>query len=222
MIKGTLLVTGTAGNDSINITQRGSTFIVRQNASIFRFGKSDHIRRIAVGGLAGDDRIKIVSTLSATVDGSEGDDIIRGGAGNDLLMGGNGDDRLLGNGGNDTISGNPGRDSLFGGAGDDDLDSFDNQPDNLSGGAGHDRARIDPMLDTAWKIEGTLSNQPTGAASTPSLSPSGSGNLNLDDEVTLVTFIDLATNFSSNSSISVSPISDADRATLEAFAASLN
>lgn len=52
-----------------------------------------------------------------TIRGGAGDDILRGGLGNDTLRGDSGDDYLFGGPGNDNMLGGPGDDSLVGGRG---------------------------------------------------------------------------------------------------------
>ncbi len=54
-----------------------------------------------------------------TINGASGNDLICGGPGNDTITGGNGSDRIDGGSGNDTISGDFGADRLFGGLGTD-------------------------------------------------------------------------------------------------------
>jgi Ca2+-binding RTX toxin-like protein len=180
---GTLTVTGTDRADQINITQNKQTILVREGSSITRFSKKDHISGLVVNALGGNDRIKITSRLNATVDGGDGNDLIISGSGNDLLLGGNGKDRILANAGNDSITGGAGRDTLFGGAGDDMLDAYDTQADQLTGGGGNDRARVDTNVDTAWNVEGyleiesALSGVITGVSSSGTLAVNGSAVL---------------------------------------------
>ena len=69
------------------------------------------------------------ATMSVTLIGNGGNDILIGGAANDRLDGGANDDSLVGNAGNDLLNGDEDNDSLTGGAG---LDS-------LFGGNGTDR-----------------------------------------------------------------------------------
>ncbi len=54
-----------------------------------------------------------------TINGASGNDLICGGPGNDTISGGNGSDRIDGGSGNDTIAGDFGADRLFGGLGTD-------------------------------------------------------------------------------------------------------
>jgi hypothetical protein len=151
---GILTVTGTSGRDSIVITQRGSRITVREGRSVTRFNtKTDPITSIAVNALGGNDKIVILSKLNAAVDGGDGNDWIIGGLGNDVLVGGNGKDKILGLRGNDSITGGAGRDILFGGSGDDTIDAFDTERDQVAGGRGTDKARVDENVDQAWSVE---------------------------------------------------------------------
>ncbi|MFT6556759.1 FecR domain-containing protein [Sneathiella sp.] len=79
-------------------------------------------------------------TISKTLGGTGGNDLIVGYAGiDDLLSGENGDDLLLGGTGDDTLSGGAGNDQLFGDAGD----------DLLIGGLGDDAIDGGEGVDTA-------------------------------------------------------------------------
>ena len=69
--------------------------------------------------------------------GGAGNDDIRGQEGNDQLFGLGGDDIIRGNDGNDLLDGGNGGDDLAGGEGNDKLNGGDEQ-DNLAGGAGND------------------------------------------------------------------------------------
>lgn len=109
---------------------------------------------VAASLLSGDDVIDgrgLVGGLPVprSLDGWNGNDLIRGSATGDTLTGGNGDDRLFGNGGNDKLLGGADDDLLRGGAGDDalaggngaDLLRGGSDDDLLDGGAGNDRVR---------------------------------------------------------------------------------
>jgi hypothetical protein len=75
--------------------------------------------------------------LTATLIGSDGDDVITGTSGNDVIVGLEGDDEIDGAGGNDVICGGAGDDTLIGGPGDDDLFG-QGDDDDLQGGPGAD------------------------------------------------------------------------------------
>lgn len=74
----------------------------------------------------------------AVIDGTSGNDTLRGGADDDWLYGREGNDSLEGGDGADSLYGSLGADRLFGGDGDDFLDGGDGN-DSLNGGAGADR-----------------------------------------------------------------------------------
>ena len=84
-----------------------------------------------------------------TLDGGDGADWIYGGDGLDTLDGGEGGDRLYGGDGNDTLNGDAGNDTLYGQAGNDALSGGEGDDvlqgdagnDTLDGGAGTDTAR---------------------------------------------------------------------------------
>jgi Ca2+-binding RTX toxin-like protein len=115
---GTLLITGTSGDDSISLSLTGSQIQVALNNSVLSFAKSQ-VKRIyldASGGhdfVVGDNAI----TLRTTMLGSDGDDSLTGDGGGNYLLGGNGNDRLQGLGGNDTLDGGTGADFMFGATG---------------------------------------------------------------------------------------------------------
>lgn len=67
--------------------------------------------------------------------GLRGDDVLRGAGGEDLIDGGAGADQLIGGSGDDT---------MLGGRGNDTFDAIDGFRDSVDGGAGSDRARLDP------------------------------------------------------------------------------
>jgi hypothetical protein len=84
--------------------------------------------------------------MTATIVGTEGNDVFNGTPGNDVIHGLGGDDIINGQGGDDTICGGNGDDNLSGGDGNDRLDggdgkdwlNGDNDDDELYGGAGDD------------------------------------------------------------------------------------
>ena len=72
--------------------------------------------------------------------------VIEGTAGDDRLRGGDAADQLNGKGGNDRLEGEDGNDLLIGGLGNDRLEGDDGR-DTLRGGAGNDRLRGDDDND---------------------------------------------------------------------------
>jgi Ca2+-binding RTX toxin-like protein len=119
---GVLTVEGTNKSDRIFIEFDGASFHVTLNDETFSFATGDvTINSILVNADKGNDRVEISDavTLSATVDGSDGNDWIKGGSGNDFLYGGNKNDRINGGAGDDWIEGNAGNDRLAGDTGND-------------------------------------------------------------------------------------------------------
>ncbi|MBB4477884.1 metal-binding protein [Rhizobium etli] len=103
-----------------------------------------------------------LGSVSATVNGSSGDNTITTGAGNDTISGGDGADTLNGGAGDDTIYGNAGNDTLIGGDGNDRITDggFNFGPDglvpeilNIDAGNGDDVITIDSF---AAFISGTI------------------------------------------------------------------
>ena len=70
-----------------------------------------------------------------TINGTNKNDVLRGTAKADVICGKRGNDVIHGRGGVDLLVGGPGNDSFFGG---------DKKVDRISGGAGKDRALVDP------------------------------------------------------------------------------
>ena len=99
---GVLTVTGTAGDDSIVVTQSGNTIVaegLNYTATV--------VNRIVISGLAGNDVIRNLTAKPST---------IYGGVGNDTIVGGTAADALFGGEGMDTINGRAGIDRVIGGA----------------------------------------------------------------------------------------------------------
>lgn len=90
--------------------------------------------RCTIVGTSGQDRLR----------GTPYDDVICGLGGADVIAGRSGADILDGGAGADLLVGGPGYDELLGAGGDDLLDSRDGRRDDVDGGAGDDRGRIDP------------------------------------------------------------------------------
>ena len=78
-----------------------------------------------------------------TIEGTEGNDRLRGTSGDDVICGLEGNDMIIGRSGDDLLLGGPGNDRLIGGPGDDDLD----------GGDDTDRCVTGPGLDTTINCE---------------------------------------------------------------------
>jgi hypothetical protein len=131
---GTLIITGTAGNDSIVVKGSGNSATVTMNGGSETF---NGVKRIAVQAGEGNDTVNLSGiSLPSAVDGRGGADTIVGGSGADVLHGGPG---------NDSIVGGFGPDQLFGDDGDDKIDAVDGTPDpKVDGGNGNDTIKADP------------------------------------------------------------------------------
>jgi len=110
--------------------------------------------RVTLNGGEGDDVLK-GGAGADTLNGGAGNDMLDGGAGNDDLFGGDGNDVLKGGAGNDRLVGGAGADQLDGGAGDDVLDGGNDEvKDVVVGGPGRDtflRRRLDLFKDFCAK-----------------------------------------------------------------------
>ena len=122
---------GTAGDDDLELTSRGSLIAGAGNDTLNGSSDADELS----GGHGHD-----------TVKGRGGDDEMNGGTGNDTMRGGTGDDRIFGNSardrlfgesGNDFISGGDGADYVDGGSGSDTIYGRSGW-DSLNGGDGND------------------------------------------------------------------------------------
>jgi len=128
------IVTGTAGNDLIDVGYTGDP----------DGDRIDNNDAIIPGDDPNDDRVVA----------GDGDDTVFAGTGNDTVDGGDGDDDLYGDGGDDSLSGGDGSDSVRGGNGDDVIDASSGDPFALPdlGYPGIYPADADPTndLDTVY------------------------------------------------------------------------
>lgn len=154
---GELAIVGTSDSDRIVVRQMGERLWIEGESGVF---KADEIRRIAIDGGAGNDRIFVAPSIviPATIRGGEGDDRIASGGGDDLLLGGAGHDKVVGGAGDDKLNGGVGSDRLLGGAGHDVIFGGEGNDllvggfgtDRLSGDSGDDRLRAnssDALVD---------------------------------------------------------------------------
>src|SRR5829696_3709463 len=88
-----------------------------------------------------------------TVLGTAGPDVLIGTRGRDVICGRGGSDTLIGRAGGDVLRGGPGSDLVRAGRGRDTLYARDRRSDQLIGGRGDDRARVDVRKDTRTSIE---------------------------------------------------------------------
>jgi Ca2+-binding RTX toxin-like protein len=110
-----VVVEGTAGNDTINIANTGSSLSVAGLKSVVNISNFEPgTDSLSIRALGGNDTVN----ASGVTDPAIGL-VIDGGAGNDVLIGGAGADLLIGGDGNDLIVGGRGADVAFMGSGDD-------------------------------------------------------------------------------------------------------
>jgi hypothetical protein len=134
---GVLSVTGTAANDTLNVSlNKAGGIVVNDNGTVRTFSPAG-INSIRIDALAGNDQVRVSNsiTLPCTITGGDGRDVLQGGGGADLIQGGTGQDRLYGGRGADTLEGGENADilvSLGGGT-----------SDRLTGGDGTDTYWLD-------------------------------------------------------------------------------
>jgi len=123
-----VIVNGTAGDDSISVVTSGTSVMVKGLADQVTVSGADAFDALTVSGLAGNDTINAsglhAGQVNLTINGGAGIDTITGSAGDDVLIGGTGNDVLKGGAGNDTFVWNPGdgSDVIDGQTGADSLD----------------------------------------------------------------------------------------------------
>ena len=140
---GVLTVTGTSGDDFLEVQLRADTSEVRvnDNGSETEYPLSS-VRRIVIDALAGNDDAGYSGRdngldIPGLITGGDGNDTLEGGLSHDNISGGPGRDRIQGRTGRDTLTGGSGADFLEGGSGNDIL--FGNGGnDDLSGNRGDD------------------------------------------------------------------------------------
>jgi RTX calcium-binding nonapeptide repeat (4 copies) len=129
--QGELAIEGTNGNDRLALRlQAGNPAILQvdvgdDGSADFSFARAA-IAKISVDGGNGDDVVRIdegngvfTDTIATTIDGGNGDDNLVGGSGAGTLKGGNGNDILAGGSGAETLLGGNGNDSIDGNRGND-------------------------------------------------------------------------------------------------------
>ena len=181
-----LLVSGSAGNDTIQVSMSyGPLFniinVYENGVGTGSFFASS-VGSISVYGNAGNDTIAIGSgVMGSYVNGGDGNDNLYGGQGADTLDGWNGDDYVSGGDGGDILYGWYGRDYIVGGNGNDSLrGEYDNDrlfggngSDVLTGGSGDDELCGDNDNDNCYGDAG--SDTVTGGAGADNLY-GGDGN----------------------------------------------
>ncbi len=150
LANGVLTVTGTNGNDIIELDRKTATELkveIGTSEQKFDFTK---ITRIVVNALGGNDIVEVNQRNTIpfgveihggdgrdTIEGSLGPDKIFGESGNDVLEGRDGNDTISGGTHNDRIQGQDGNDVLMGDSGNDWIQGGRGN-DNISGGNGDD------------------------------------------------------------------------------------
>jgi Ca2+-binding RTX toxin-like protein len=141
-------VQATARPDAITVAQSGSvTSVTGLPAQVTLDHTDAGLDSLTIEGGAGNDVIDASSMPAAapalTLDGGDGDDVLRGGAGNEHLLGGAGDDVLVGGAGDDILDGGAGDDVLIGGAGNDIFLNGEINIQDFQAGAGGEQDKID-------------------------------------------------------------------------------
>ena len=138
LVERELIVEGTDGDDLIAVSESDSEIFITLNEQVRSFDLNQ-VDSITVRGNDGMDFIRRLgqSSVTTTLDGGNGNDVLQGGNGNDILQGGSGDDELFGGAGDDLMAGGSGDDQLEGNSGDDVLRG-DQGMDRLFGQDGDD------------------------------------------------------------------------------------
>jgi hypothetical protein len=116
--EGDLVVAGTAGRDSIVVTNIGGMIDVSiNNIPKFGFQLAAVTGHVVIYGFSGNDSINVIGKLVSEIHGGNGRDVISGGDLKDIIWGDAGDDYLQGQLGDDVLIGGDGRDRLSSGSG---------------------------------------------------------------------------------------------------------
>ncbi|HET9667108.1 MAG TPA: hypothetical protein VFP09_10145, partial [Desertimonas sp.] len=149
-LKDTVTVTGTAGNDTINVVGTGTSVSVIGLAAQVDITNAEAGDVLTVNAGAGNDTISAATlpalVMGLTIDGGAGADNITGSQGNDTLIGGDGNDVVNGGRGNDLAQLGNGNDTFIWNPGD--------GSDVVEGQAGTDTlvfngANIDEVMDVS-------------------------------------------------------------------------
>ncbi len=193
LVDGTLNIVGSEIDDVIKIIRDSETGQVHLFMNFEDQGLFDVTNGIHIEGGAGDDRILIWSDVAtpATINGGDGNDLLKGGKGDDVIHGGSGDDTIVGRSGEDQLFGDEDYNTIRGGGGDD-LIVGGSSPDDLRGGDGRDviigggsadlisgGSRGDLMI-------GGTTDYDTDEASLGLIREAWLQDLNLDDRITLL------------------------------------
>lgn len=116
LLDGTLSIRGTDAADRIVVTQSAGRAARLEVLGVGRFPLAA-VRHLEISAGGGDDVVDVrlrLRRMSATIDGGDGNDWLRGGLGRDILKGGNGNDTLIGRAGEDRFEPGPGRNMVNG------------------------------------------------------------------------------------------------------------
>lgn len=144
-----LLLTGTSGNDNLQVSVSGIVLSATLNGNTQTFDLST-IGLISADLGAGNDIFTAgVGVPAVSVNGGTGNDYILGGDGKDTLIGADGNDTLIGAKGGDRIQGGIGQDSILAGKG---LDYVlgGTDSDYIKGGEGNDYIEGKGFPDTIY------------------------------------------------------------------------
>jgi ELWxxDGT repeat protein len=145
---------GGAGDDTLEITAKGSITLSDQRVKLSLVATTWSLANFEQANLTGDADNNLINARGfnglAILDGGNGNDTLLGGSGNDVLIGGNGNDVLVGNNGNDSLDGGAGRDMLIGGLGNDILNGGDGEDILIGGFTIYDQNK--PALDAILAV----------------------------------------------------------------------
>lgn len=172
-----IFIGATSGNYDANV-DLGFTGVEYNAALINAMFGNPTISRIDINALGGDDVVRIADatvsvganlTQQSSIQGGDGNDVLRAGSGkstitagagydfvvggisDDTIYGGTENDYLFGGNGADSIFGDDGNDWIGGGDGDDPLLRGGNGLDSISGGTGRDRLNGEAGADIAYR-----------------------------------------------------------------------
>lgn len=156
---GVLLVSGTAGNDSVLLDVQAGSLITQRGPDVLQFALSA-VDAITITTFAGADQVTITNNVpfGILIDTGANPSTVQGGFGNDTIIGGGGVDNIDGGDGSDVINGQGGADVIRGGLGDDTIDTGsggdfadgNDGNDSLTGGDGADFIDGAPGNDTIF------------------------------------------------------------------------
>lgn len=172
----TLTVTGTTGNDTLTSTISGGTFKFTRNGVDSASFSTSAITKILVNMLDGNDSYSSATQLDIkqTINGGNGNDLIRGGKQTDVMNGGDGDDRMDGRTRGDLFNGEGGSDTAIyrqrrvtepvtvtideiandGGSSDQSKDNVLSSTEHVQGGLGNDHLTGSSKTNRLYGFEG--------------------------------------------------------------------